>query len=72
VRLTRAKAEPAAPWLVRYRRLNAGLVEEEIRTKQQARDRFFTVKALGDVEFVELRNPAGQLWFRDKFFGERA
>jgi len=47
----------------------ASPIAEAFETKQLARDRFFTVKKFAGLAFCELRNPRGQIWFRDHYFG---
>jgi len=57
------------PWVVRYRLEGADeTVAESYLTKQNARDRYFTVKQFAGLYFCELREPSGKLWFRDHFF----
>jgi hypothetical protein len=56
-------------WQIRYQlQIEAAPCSEFYETKQQARDRYFTVKEFSGIEFVELREPGGRLWFRDHFF----
>lgn len=56
-------------WEIRYQLPDdAEPVTETVLTKQQARDRYFTVKEFKGVRFVELRGPGGKVWFRDHFF----
>lgn len=63
-------AAPAfGPWEIRYQLPDMGEpIIEKLATKQQARDRYFTVKQYAGLEFCELRGPGGKLWFRDHFF----
>ena len=58
-------------WVIRYRLAHeAADIVEEFASKQQARDRFFTVREFKDLAFVELRNPGGKVWFRDHWFDQ--
>lgn len=65
-------AAPArGDWQIRYRLPGDGEpIIEKMATKQQARDRYFTVKEFSGLEFCELRGPGGKLWFRDHFFSK--
>jgi hypothetical protein len=59
-------------WPVRYQiEGDAEPVREDYETKQQARDRFFTVRQFKGVLFAELRNPDGKIWFRDHYFDQQ-
>jgi hypothetical protein len=56
-------------WRIRYRlESDTEIIGEDFATKEMARDRFFTIRAYKGVNFVELRNPRGQIWFRDHWF----
>lgn len=67
-----ADSSPAQKWTIRYRLPGDGEpIAETYLTKQNARDRYFTVKQFAGLEFCELRGPDGSIWFRDHFFEGR-
>jgi hypothetical protein len=57
----------APQWEVRYLlAVDSEPISEFYATKQMARDRFANVRADTRVDFCELREPNGRLWFRDR------
>jgi len=71
LRPRRAVPGAAPQWEIRYQLAITGEATREFyETKQQARDRYFTVKEFRGLDFVELREPGGRLWFRDHYFSK--